>query len=366
MKVSIVTCFESNEIRASFVQKACNKMGHDTTVYTSDFSHIKKKHRNSIPQSFIAIKTKPYTRNLSISRIISHLDFSRKVFNRIRENVPDLIWVMAPANSLIKKAKQFKEEHPEVKIIIDIIDMWPESLPIKMKKDFFLFKIWRGFRKNSINCADRIISECELYNSILSNETNKIIETIYWSKESNKSYVKNTISDTPLSLCYLGSINNIIDIDKIHQIICSFKTSVDLHIIGDGETTELFIERLSKICNVKYYGAIWDENQKSAIMKNCHAGINIYKDNLFIGLTVKCIDYFENSLPIINNIKGDTWDMVEKNKLGINVRNNVNCSKEDIIKLRLDNEHIFRFFKESFSEEAFINKCSRAINEVIG
>ena len=101
-------------------------------------------------------------------------------------------------------------------------------------------------------------------------------------------------------------------------------------------------------------------------LKDIIAGINIYKDNLFIGLTVKCIDYFENSLPIINNIKGDTWDMVEKNKLGINVRNNVNCSKEDIIKLRLDNEHIFRFFKESFSEEAFINKCSRAINEVIG
>ena len=36
-------------------------------------------------------------------------------------------------------------------------------------------------------------------------------------------------------------------------------------------------------------------------MAQCHAGINIYREGLYIGLTVKCIDYFEHGMPIVND-----------------------------------------------------------------
>ena len=44
------------------------------------------------------------------------------------------------------------------------------------------------------------------------------------------------------------------------------------------------------------------------------------KKSVCVGLTMKSIDYFEFGLPIINNIKGDTWNAVEEYGIGINYR----------------------------------------------
>ena len=49
MKVVIATCFESNEERVSFVLETCQKRQYETKVITTDFSHINKQKRMSIP-----------------------------------------------------------------------------------------------------------------------------------------------------------------------------------------------------------------------------------------------------------------------------------------------------------------------------
>ena len=41
------------------------------------------------------------------------------------------------------------------------------------------------------------------------------------------------------------------------------------------------------------------------------------KQEVFVGLTMKSIDYFEAGLPIINNIHGDTWNIVKDRVLWI-------------------------------------------------
>lgn len=42
------------------------------------------------------------------------------------------------------------------------------------------------------------------------------------------------------------------------------------------------------------------------------------KDSVCVGLTMKSIDYFQHGLPIINNIKADTTELVEEYKVGFN------------------------------------------------
>ena len=80
MKVVIITCFESNEERVSFVIDACKKRGDDVVAITSDFSHIRKEKRNNVPTDYIAIPTTPYSRNMSIRRMISHYRFAVDAF----------------------------------------------------------------------------------------------------------------------------------------------------------------------------------------------------------------------------------------------------------------------------------------------
>ena len=156
MKVSIVTCYESNEELVSFVFEACKKRGYEVNAITSDYSHIRKEKRNNVPADFIAIDAKPYRKNLSVERMISHKQFAKDAFKLIEEQNPDLIWCVAPANSLIKEANEYKKKHPDVKIIVHIIDMWPESLPVKYDKNLLPFRLWRNIRKNNINCADAL------------------------------------------------------------------------------------------------------------------------------------------------------------------------------------------------------------------
>ena len=365
MKITVVTCYESNEERAGFVYDACFSRGYDVNVITTDFSHIRKAKRESYPQGFMAISANEYNKNLSVSRIRSHQKFAKDAFGKVEELDPDLIWLMAPANSLIKEAKQYKEKHPEKKIIIDIIDMWPESLPVKINKGILPFRVWKNVRKENINCADLVVSECDFYKDILKNEYQGKIDTIHWARDSEAVINDLEVDDEKLHLCYIGSINNIIDTEKIAQIIADINMPVVLHVIGEGENTEHFLGTVKKVCEVEYYGAIRNEEEKSRIFRKCHAGINIYKENLYIGLTVKCIDYFEHGLPIINNIKGDTWKLVEEYKAGINVDDNTVVDGNELIKMRKDNQNIFDLYNKFFTKEVFVVKCHKAIDEVM-
>lgn len=365
MKVTIVTCFESNEERVAFVKEACEERHYEVEVITSDFSHVRKTVRNNIPEGYHALKTRPYYRNISISRLWSHHCFARDAFKRIREGDSDLLWIMAPANSLVKEAARYQRKHPHTLIVVDIIDMWPESLPLERNMHAFPFSLWRNVRKRHLYCADHLVSECDLYQQILKEEYHGKITTIRWAKEEGSQRLPDRLSGNGISLLYLGSINNIIDIDAISRIISHMDEHVTLHVIGDGENRATFVNELSRICEVFYYGEIRDEQRKSEIFSKCHAGINIYKKGLYIGLTVKCIDYFAHGLPIINNIKGDTYEMVEQNTLGINVSEDSLVSAKQLKALRSNNEHIYAFYQQNFSKSVFKQKCLEVIDEVM-
>jgi len=365
MKTIVATCFESNEERLSAVSEMCQKKGFETKAFTSDFSHMRKAKRTSVPDRFIALATRPYKKNLSIERILSHRHFAKDLFARIEEEKPDLIWLMAPANSLIYEARRYKENHPDTKIIIDIIDMWPESLPYKINKNVFPLNIWRNVRSRNLNCADLLVSECDLYQNILKKEYRGKIETLRWAREGKA--VRNDVnaSDDVVSLCYLGSINNIIDTERIASVISGIDMPVVLHVIGEGENTGRFLDTLKTVCEVIYHGAIRDEDRKCKIFDLCHAGINIYKEGLYIGLTVKCIDYFQHGLPIINNIKGDTWDLVEKYSAGINVRKDTIIDGRKLIAMKKNNGNVLDLFDENLTKDIFYERCSEIIDEVI-
>ena len=94
---------------------------------------------------------------------------------------------------------------------------------------------------------------------------------------------------------------------------------VKLHIVGDGEKREAFLESLNqKGIDAEYYGLVYDETKKQEIFSRCSYGINIMKPGVCVGLTMKSIDYFCYGLPLINNIQGDTWELVEQYGIGIN------------------------------------------------
>ena len=364
-KAAVVTCFESNEERTSFVIEALKQRGYDTIGISTDYSHIRKEKRTDRKDPYIQIETIPYKKNLSVSRLLSHRDFAKKAFHYLDSFDPELIWVCVPANSLISEAKKYKDRHPEVKIIIDVIDMWPESLPIGSLKKTFPFELWRRIRRNSINCADALVTECDYYKEILCNEYNGKITTIHWARDNNVDEHPLDLPENKLSLAYIGSINNIIDVDEMGRLVDSSDLPVELHVIGEGENKDKLLDVLGRKCELIDHGVVYDAEEKQKIFAKCHAGLNIYKEGLYIGLTVKSIDYFNYGLPIINSIKGDTFSLIEKYGVGINVDKTSKLDSKQIIEMRMNYKKIINVYKQNFTKEVFAEKVNQVIDSIL-
>lgn len=363
MKALVLTCFESNEERLKLVVKSLIEKEFEVVAYTSNFSHIRKSFRDNVPEGLKIIDTKPYQKNLSIQRLYSHYRFAKDAFKIVQEEKPNLLYVLAPCNSLIKEVCKHKKNH-DVKLIIDMIDMWPESLPISKKiKGLLPFKLWKSYRSKYLNIADALICECNLYKEILKDEFEGEINTLYWARQQDS--IKYDLNlDSNLSLLYIGSINNIINVDLMVRLIKNYNKPITLHIIGDGESKDEMLNKLNQVCKVIYHGPVYDIEKKKEIFSKCYAGLNLYKNGLYIGLTVKSIDYFNFGLPIINNIIGDTSEFVKRYNVGINVDEDTVLDFNEIKKMRINNENIYKLYENNFKSDVFIKRCKEVIDEV--
>lgn len=323
MNVAIINCFDTYEQRVDLVYNFFINRGDIVRIYASDYKHIEKVYLKDKKKDHVYINVVPYKKNISVKRLYSHYKFSKDVFDRLDRQNLDLIWLLVPPNSLVKQAAILKKKKPSIKIIADIMDMWPETLPFNSLKKTVLLQKWTDIRDTNLKYMDYIITECDLFKKKLKQKYNfNNISTLYLARQQHKIDRKFKLPIDKISFCYLGSINNIIDIDEIVNIFKKFREygKIELHIIGDGEKRNKLITDVQNIgVSVIYHGLVYDYEEKQKIINTCHYGLNIMKESVIVGLTMKSIDYFEFGLPIINNIKGDTWNIINKFSVGYNV-----------------------------------------------
>lgn len=338
------------------------KKGYDVIYVTSDFDHMTKKrycfneYKNSKQLHVIS-----YKKNLSISRILSHLMFSYKTFYMLLACKPELVYVEVPNNSLVKSSAKYKKIN-NAEIIVDVFDMWPESMPVKTKNMIvnWGFDIWRNFRNKNLKFADQIWIECDYYRELLSaQKINLPMETKYLKLKNAETSIEMKVSEEEIDLCYLGSINNIIDISLIEKIVSEFANNkrTRIHIIGDGERKDEFLDILKKnSIEIIDHGKVYEIDKLQEIFDQCWFGINVLREDLAIGITMKSISYFRGGLPIINTVQGDTSRFVEECNIGINVdRHDVkscvlrilNITKDDLACMKNNTRNLF---EQKFAE----------------
>ncbi len=381
----LVSCFDWYENRLKYIEECLYSEGYDEVrVLTSDFNHIEKKRQLVSNDNCELIHVMAYKKNLSIKRLLSHYIFAVKAYSKIRKLKPQFLYVLVPPNRVAFACARYKKKNKSVKLIFDIIDLWPESLLSNRGIIGKVLQIWSGYRDNALRLADYVFTECNLYQENLKDYLNNgKYSTLYLCKdkeqnvlegEDNLEEISSKDSNT-VNLCYLGSINNIIDIDSICNIILAFldlKFDLVFHIIGDGESKEKLISRVGECgVQVKYYGRVFDEKEKTKILGKCDFGINCMKKGVRVGLTIKSIDYFMRGIPIINNIPGDTWNLVDKLEVGLNFDGNVQRFRKELegcelayLKKNVKNCYSMYFSTSSFKENFMIGyKCAVEIND---
>ena len=104
--------------------------GESTLILTPDFSHSHKKIIEQKEDGVMYLHHRRYSKNLSWQRIYGHIEFAKLARQVVEQIQPQRIHCLVPANSLAKQMDRYKKDHPQVELIFDINDLWPESLPI--------------------------------------------------------------------------------------------------------------------------------------------------------------------------------------------------------------------------------------------
>lgn len=366
MKVAIISTFDTFFDRVELLKEYYQSKGLEVIVVTSDYSHrLKEKYQNE--KADIQLSVRPYTKNLSIDRLRSHDEFAKKAKAYLEKIRPEIIHCIIPCNSLCKTMSEYKKEH-DVKLIFDVNDLWPESLPVGNIKRCFPFTLWKNTRDKYIEQADMILSECMYFQEILHKEHSKKWHTLYFAKKMHPLKTNTNLSLNEFHFCYLGSINNIIDIDLIVEFLaCATKyRKVTLHIIGGGEKKELLIDQArSKSIHVIDHGYVFEQEKKQEIIDRCQYGLNIMKETVVVGLTMKSMDYMCGGLPMINTIQGDTAKICKDHSVGYNLTKDMIdeivtlIDKETIEENQIKRGKIQEIFKDNFSQEAFNDTLER-------
>lgn len=323
-KCVLVNCFaSSNEMRVEPIREVLDAKGYDTIYISSDYHHALKKYVELDP-SIVPIHVHAYKKNLSIDRLLSHREFSKKVYEYLCKVQPELIYIKFPPNMLVKAAYEYKKNH-KCKVILDMFDLWPESLPVsKMTKKiaYPFLSVWAGYRDKYISCADLVLTECNMYREVLSDILPQNTYTLYLTKKDVIDYQFNPSIPGKIRLCFLGGINYLTDIEAIGKLIHDFREQgeLSLDIIGDGQRREDLIKVAQENgCETRFHGIIYDEGKKYRIMSNCDLGLNLVKDSVRIALSIKSVEYFRAGLGVVNNVPFDTWKIIEESKSGINI-----------------------------------------------
>ncbi len=319
----LISCSDHYAHRLFAIDEYLRSAGFSTTYVTSDFDHSSKRTlRCSVP-GCVQLPARPYQKNLSLDRILSHRQYAKDVFRWLEEQEePDLVVTLLPPNYLAQYGAAYKKHHPHVLLIFDIFDLWPETFPFgKLKKLLSLpFAVWAGIRDRHLSDADLVTAECDLFGEKLGRSD---IRTVYLAARplAGVSYDFTGGFDT-LQLCYLGAINNIIDIPAIARLLRALTAyrPVTLHVIGGGERQqELLSASEGAGARVVYHGVLYDEAEKHAVMNGCHFGLNLMKESVCVGLTMKSVDYLKHGLPLLSNIPADTERLIAEKHIGVQV-----------------------------------------------
>ncbi len=350
----------------------------DVHVFCANFNHVTKTPTSRTSGSITEISVYKYKNNISLGRIYSYLEFSYRILFRFNElKRYTILYFCVPSYESCLIAFFYKT-FTRKKNIIDIVDLWPEAIPINSKAKYNIKKALLLFikpiRKLFLKAiADVLITQSNYFKNIISIPSKTFCLPMTYPHKHH-DYIKNTdsISQT-LSILLIGSINSITDIEsllKILHYLSKFKRT-HLTVIGDGNRLEYLKAKVSELeVTHTFYGFCYDLEIKKKEFSKAHFGYNAYIATTEVSVSYRAMEYLSYGLPLINACKGDLNEIVRTESCGFNFDEN---TIPELCRLLLAqtpttlaelNINASKAFDKNFSYENFKNTLSEILKKV--
>jgi len=351
--------------RFRYLAQKFTEQGYAVTLVTSNFEHFTKQFRSKDTEGYqegynIIFMSEPgYSSNVSIKRFKSHSVFCQNLQKYLLSNTVkfDLIYSAYPliCSNIILGEYAKKNTIP---FVIDIQDIWPESIAPALGKTFFLFKplikliSYRADKAYKSANALVAVSQTYLDRGLL-NSTPRYSSVAYIGADVTK------IQDIPpihkneneFWIVYVGTLSHSYDLMTVIEsakLLQDKYENIKFFIIGKGKD-ENKLQALNKELSAKvtFIDAMPYDDMVS-YLKQADLGLNAISKYALGSITNKISDYICTQIPVLNSSENkEIMDLIDTNKVGVNYKSFNPKDLTEKIEFLYENPKILQNFREN-------------------
>lgn len=353
--------FEKKSTRYRTLADVLCAAGYDVEVVSSSFRHLTKMQRdmdaiNAIeaPYKVTLLHEPGYKKNVSLKRIYSHHCFAKNVAEYLKtRKKPDLIICSVPSLSVGSAVTKFAEKN-NIKVIIDVQDLWPESFKMALNIPVIsdvLFAPMMLQANRIYSRADKVmaVSETFVKRCLEKNKKDEKGLSVYIGTDSQlvaqaiegKEVIR---TDNDFWVGYIGALGHSYDINSVIDALKILKNkgyeNIVFKVMGDGVLIDEF-KKYAKEANVncEFTGFI-EYGEMMARLMACDCAVNPIIGQSVSSIINKVADYAMAGVPVINTQNSPEYrELLEKYGCGINCENgNAQAIADAILTLYNDEE----------------------------
>ena len=302
-------------------------------VVTSSFYHAIKSRRNyreefldAFPYKITLIEEPGYRRNVSLKRLYSQCVFGRNAIKYIKtRKKPDLIYCVVPSLEVADLITRYACKH-NIKVIIDIQDLWPEAFRMKFSMPFICDLLLYPFKLKAdriYSRADEIVAVSQTYikRALKYNKRCRKGHCVYLGLELDKfdRYAHGAEEiikpENELWIAYVGSLGYSYDLTGVMDAIaliqnknlCPENKKIVFQVMGDGPRRKEF-EEYAKIKGVDavFTGKLNYPDMVKRLCR-CDIAVNPIVKNSAASIINKHADYAAAGLAVVNTQKSKEY-----------------------------------------------------------
>ena len=286
--------------------------GHKVEYLTTNFSHARKEYfdqqeveyfQAKLPYSLTLINIPAYYNNISVKRIFVHQVLAIKYFNYLitKVNADDILILPSRPPELIFAVSMVKRIK-KCKIVLDIRDIWPDSLKTssRIKNQFFKWYC-NFFQHRALPIFDKFIHVAPsfqkwLYHYVPNKQSIFIPLGFDKARWNEFDSIEKDFSSDVIQIVYVGQLQYVISLEEIITALNNLEEYF-LTIIGDGENLEQLKNLVQEIGmrNIRFTGYI-SYNEVVEELKSKHIGVLPMRGP---AMPNKLFDYIASCLPVL-------------------------------------------------------------------
>jgi glycosyltransferase involved in cell wall biosynthesis len=326
--------------------QALSARGSNVTWWTSRFDHFGKTNfagadglevLDNVRLRFL--EGMPYTRNVSISRLINHWQIARH-FRRLwrSEARPDLVLCSFPTIELSAEAVKISSELG-VPVVLDVRDLWPDILVERapqgtrwlasrllsaysrmarraLRAAPALIAVSAGYLDWALTCAGRARTPFDLVVPLAYSLPERETPT---REEARRGLASLGVNPEGTLCIFSGTFGQTYDLKPVIDAAAALSETqarFSFLICGDGERASEWRRQATGRPNVVFTGWLDQARLRAALLAS-DIGLAAYAWGAPQGIPNKVIEYLASGLPVVSSLEGECAELLKETNSGI-------------------------------------------------